>query len=139
MYEQRKKYRGDAAKRQFRPIQDAANYVTHKDKNKTQVLLIRFAIKFTFFLRALTAPSGPGPPHYLGFTITLRHTTLGRIPLDGLSARRRKLYLATVDIRKETSIHTAAGFEPAIAANKRPKTLALGYTATAICTKFIML
>ena len=24
-----------------------------------------------------TAPSGLGPPHYQGFTITLRHTTLG--------------------------------------------------------------
>ena len=29
-----------------------------------------------------TAPSGPGPPHYRGFTITLRYTTLGRTPLD---------------------------------------------------------
>jgi hypothetical protein len=28
-----------------------------------------------------TAPSGPGPPRYRGFTITLRHTTLGRTPL----------------------------------------------------------
>ena len=29
-----------------------------------------------------TAPSGPGSPHYRGFMITLRHTTLGRTPLD---------------------------------------------------------
>ena len=29
-----------------------------------------------------TAPRGPRPPHYRGFTITLRHTTLGRTPLD---------------------------------------------------------
>ena len=29
-----------------------------------------------------TAPSGTGPPHYRGFTITLRHTTLGITPLD---------------------------------------------------------
>jgi hypothetical protein len=29
-----------------------------------------------------TAPSGPGPPYYRGFTITLSHTTLGRTPLD---------------------------------------------------------
>jgi len=27
-------------------------------------------------------PSGPRPPHYRGFTITLRHTTLGMTPLD---------------------------------------------------------
>ena len=29
-----------------------------------------------------TAPSGPGPPRFRGFTITLRHTTVGRNPLD---------------------------------------------------------
>jgi len=29
-----------------------------------------------------TAPYGPGPPHYRGFMITLRHTTLGRSLLD---------------------------------------------------------
>ena len=29
-----------------------------------------------------TAPSGPGPPHSRGFTITLRHITFGRTPLD---------------------------------------------------------
>ena len=28
------------------------------------------------------SPRGPGPPHYQGFTITLRHTTLGTTPLD---------------------------------------------------------
>ena len=29
-----------------------------------------------------TASSEPGPPYYRGFTITLRHTTFGRTPLD---------------------------------------------------------
>jgi hypothetical protein len=29
-----------------------------------------------------TAPSGPEPPQYRGYTITLRHTTLGRTPVD---------------------------------------------------------
>jgi hypothetical protein len=28
--------------------------------------------------RIATSPSGPEPPHHRGFTITLRHTTLGR-------------------------------------------------------------
>jgi len=46
-----------------------------------------------YFLHAATASSGPRSPHYLGFTITLRHTTLGRTPLDKWSARRRDLYL----------------------------------------------
>ena len=35
-----------------------------------------------FFPHGSTAPSGPGPPQYRGFTITLRHTTLGKTPLD---------------------------------------------------------
>ena len=29
-----------------------------------------------------TAPSGPRSPHCRGFTITLRHTALCRVPLD---------------------------------------------------------
>jgi hypothetical protein len=36
-----------------------------------------------------TAPNVPGLPHYRGFTMTLRHTTLGTAPLDEWSARRR--------------------------------------------------
>ena len=39
--------------------------------------------------------SRPGSPHYWGFTITLRHTTVGRTPLDEWSARRRDFYLTT--------------------------------------------
>ena len=35
-----------------------------------------------FLPHGATAPSGTGLPHYRGFTITLRHTTLGRTPLD---------------------------------------------------------
>jgi hypothetical protein len=31
---------------------------------------------------------GSGPPHYRAFMITLRHTALGRTPLDKWSARR---------------------------------------------------
>jgi hypothetical protein len=42
-----------------------------------------------------TAPSGPGPPHFRGLTITLRHTTLGRTALDEWWAWRRDLYLTT--------------------------------------------
>jgi len=30
----------------------------------------------------VTTPSGPGNPHCQGFTITLRHTALGRTPPD---------------------------------------------------------
>jgi hypothetical protein len=46
-----------------------------------------FSIKL--FLPSMTQqpPIGPRPPHYRGFMITLRHTTLGRMPLDEWSAR----------------------------------------------------
>ena len=35
------------------------------------------------------------PPDSRSFTITLRHTTVGRTPLDRRSAHRRNLYLTT--------------------------------------------
>ena len=41
------------------------------------------------------SPSGPGSPHYRDFTITLRHTTLGKTLLDEWSAQRRDIYLKT--------------------------------------------
>ena len=50
---------------------------------------------YTFFFRGSTAPSWSGSAHCRGFTITLRHTALGRTPLDEWSARRRDLYLTT--------------------------------------------
>jgi hypothetical protein len=79
-----------------------------------------------------TAPSAPGSPHDQGFTITLRHITLGRTPLDEWSARRRDLYLITHNIhRRQTSMPTA-GIEIAIPASERPQTHALGRVATGI-------
>jgi hypothetical protein len=57
-----------------------------------------FTSLFSFY--GATAPSGPGPPCCRGFTITLRHTTLGRTPLDERSARRRDLYLTTHNTHK---------------------------------------
>jgi len=35
-----------------------------------------------FFFNGTTASRRAEPPHYQGFTFTLRHTTLGRTPLD---------------------------------------------------------
>jgi hypothetical protein len=45
------------------------------------------------FCYGTAAHSGPRPPHYRGFMITFRHTTLSRTPLDESSARRADLYL----------------------------------------------
>jgi hypothetical protein len=55
-----------------------------------------------------TAPSGPGPPHCPGYTITLRHTTLGRTPLHEWSAPRKNLYLTNATLT-ETDIHAPGG------------------------------
>jgi hypothetical protein len=74
--------------------------------------LVRFShcffawLSVVFFSSGATAPSEPGPPHYRGFTITLRHTTLGRTPLDEWWARRRDLYLTTRNTHK---IHAPGG------------------------------
>jgi hypothetical protein len=48
-----------------------------------------------------------GLPHYIGFTLTLRRTTLDRTPLDEISAHRRALYLTT--LTRETNIHAPGG------------------------------
>jgi len=76
-----------------------------------------------------TAPSEPGP-HYRGFMITLRHTTLGMTPLNEWSARRIDLYLTTHRTHKKQTSMTSAGFEPAIPESERPQTLALDRAAT---------
>jgi hypothetical protein len=85
-----------------------------------------------FFPHGATALSGPGPPRCRGFTITLRHTTLGRTPLDECSARRRDLYLTTHNTHKGQTSMPLAEFEPAIPASERPQTQALDRAATGI-------
>ena len=46
----------------------------------------RYSILSPYTFHGAATPSGPGSPHYPGFTITLRHTTRGRTPLDEWSA-----------------------------------------------------
>jgi hypothetical protein len=76
------------------------------------------------------SPSGPRPPNYRGLTITLRHTALGRTPLDGWSARRRDIYLKTRNTDKgQTAMHPA-GFEAKIPSTERLQTHALDRTDT---------
>ena len=53
---------------------------------------VRSFLKY-FSSHDTTVPSGPRPPHYLGFAITLRHThAFSRTTLDEWSVRRRDLY-----------------------------------------------
>ena len=61
----------------------------------TQYWLLIKHSKWDIFFHGPSAPSGPRPPHYRGFMITIRYTELGRTPLDEWSARRRNLYLIT--------------------------------------------
>jgi len=56
-----------------------------------------------FFFHGSAARSGPGP-HRPGFTIILRHTTLGRTRPDEWSAWRRDLYV-TAHKPQQTGIH----------------------------------
>jgi hypothetical protein len=92
----------------------------------------KLSLSSFFFYRGATTPSGPRPPHYRGITITLRHTTFGRTPLDERSARRRDLYLTTHDTQNRQASMPRAGLEPAIPASERPRTQALDRTATGI-------
>jgi hypothetical protein len=85
----------------------------------------------SFFPHAATAPSGPGP-HCQAFTITLRHTTLGRTPLDEQLARRKYLYLTTHNTHNRQTSMPPAGFEPSIPASERTQTHALDSAATGI-------
>jgi hypothetical protein len=61
-----------------------------------------------FIFNGSKAPWGPKPPHYRDFTITLRHITLGRTPLDEWSARRTDLYLTKHNTHKR-DIHVTGG------------------------------
>jgi hypothetical protein len=55
---------------------------------------------FIFFFHGSSTPSGSGP-HFRGFMITLRHTTLGITPLDVWSDRCDDLYLTTNNTHKK--------------------------------------
>jgi hypothetical protein len=62
--------------------------------------------KYALFLPWHNPLSGPRSSHFRGFLITLRHTTLGRTPLDEWSARLRDLYLTTHNThKKQTSMY----------------------------------
>jgi hypothetical protein len=90
--------------------------------------ILKFDKVGRFFLGA-TVPSGPGPLHYQGFTITLRHTTVGRTPLDEGSSRRRT---STYNIPKRQTSMPPARFESSIPARERLPTQALDSVDTGI-------
>jgi len=90
-----------------------------KNRHTTSVT---FMSTSQFLFHGVLAPSGPGPSHCRGFTITLRHTTFARTPLSRLSGRRRDLYLTTHNTHKRQTPLPTAGFEPEIPGRQGPQT-----------------
>jgi hypothetical protein len=106
----------------LRSLTSAVSVTVYQAKRLLQQELnLGFVHLFPFFHDA-TAHSGLGPPQYPVFTITLRHTTLGRTPLGECSAWRRDHYLTTRNIHKRQTSMPPAGFEPATPASERPQT-----------------
>jgi hypothetical protein len=72
-----------------------------------------------WFFLWLDSPSGPRPPDCRDFETTLRHTKLGRTPMDEWSVHRRDLYLTAHSKhnrlpcpRRETSGRRPTPFRP---------------------------
>ena len=78
----------------------------------------------------LGRPSGRAP--VWASSITFRHTTFGRTPLDEWWAHRRDLYLATYNTHKRKISMPPAGFKPTVPSSKRPQTHALDRAAIGI-------
>ena len=61
-----------------------------------------------------------------------RRATVGKIPMDKWSARRRDLYLTTLNTHNRQTSMLPVGFETTISAGERPETYALDRAATGI-------
>ena len=90
-------------------------------------MITRFLVLYLLLPHGATAPIRPGPAHYRGFTVTLRHSTFRRTPLGEWSARPRNLY--------RTTHNTPAGFEPAVPASEGPQSHGLDGAAVVWCTR----
>ena len=64
---------------------------------------------------------------------TQRRSTVGRTPLDELSARRRDLYLTTHNNHNRQTSKPLVGFEPTISASEGPQSYPLDRAATGTC------
>jgi len=85
-----------------------------------------------FFTIAKQPPVGQGLPVFEdSWAHAVRHTSLGRTPLDEWSARRRDLYLIQDTHNRQASM-PPTGIEPKISGNERPQTHALDRAATGI-------
>ena len=75
-------------------------------------LVIKISHEVYFFFLGMTTASGAGFPHCRGFTITLRHTALGRIILDEWSGRLWNLYWQHSTAGSNPQYYQARGRRP---------------------------
>jgi hypothetical protein len=80
------------------------------NKTKHKLLYRLWTILNIFFPMARQPLGGLGCLIFRGFTITLRHTTVGRTPLDEWSARRTDLYLTTHNTHNRQTSMPPVGF-----------------------------
>ena len=78
-----------------------------------------------FFVPCSNSPQQAKASHYPEIIIVLRHTTLGRIPLDKRSARRRDLYLTTHKTHNRQTSTPTVRFEPTIPESEKQQTFGL--------------
>ena len=81
-------------------------------------------IRYKIILPSISTPKGVtwGSPHCRSFKITIRYTILDRTHLGKWSARRRHLYLTTLNTRKRQTSMPPAGLELAIPSRERAQT-----------------
>ena len=96
------------------------------------LLLLLLLLKLHDMAAVLISPTRLRPPHYRGLTISLRHATIGRAPLNMKSVRSRGLYVTSHNTHKRQTSMPPAEFEPAIPASKRLQTHILNRAATGI-------
>ena len=94
------------------------------------------------FNNSFCSPVALGPIPGLGlplrdFSITLRHTTLGRTPLDEWSARRRDLYLYNTQHSQQTDIHVTGEIRTRDFGRRATAIHALDHAATGIRLRVI--
>jgi hypothetical protein len=70
-----------------------------------------YPVSLCYFLRC-NRPNRPRPSRYRSCKITLRHTTVGRTPLDEWSALRRDLFLTTYKIHNRKILSTVWDSKP---------------------------
>jgi hypothetical protein len=96
-------------------IQTPGNYPEERIQISVVWNLVTFLfalLQFQFIFMAKQPLLGSEPSHYRYFTITLRHTRLGKTPLDEWSIRLRDFYLTTHNTHNRHTSMPPAGLEP---------------------------